>query len=124
MKPRVDDEEEEVSIKRETEQFRKSYVPPRNILRFFREQNVGCGEICFENIYNVVAKIKKNRIQGRDTVEEVPCLSVVHDYTVFYRNCEVSNVLSDIVVAHLTSIAMIRTCSYVLIVDIMHKTNK
>ncbi|KAI5668194.1 hypothetical protein M9H77_18047 [Catharanthus roseus] len=26
----------------QTEQFRKSHVPPRNILRFFREQNVGC----------------------------------------------------------------------------------
>ncbi|KAI5671243.1 hypothetical protein M9H77_11607 [Catharanthus roseus] len=24
------------------EQFRKSHVPPRNILRFFREENVGC----------------------------------------------------------------------------------
>ncbi|KAI5677267.1 hypothetical protein M9H77_08217 [Catharanthus roseus] len=24
------------------EEFRKSHVPPRNILRFFREQNVGC----------------------------------------------------------------------------------
>ncbi|KAI5667535.1 hypothetical protein M9H77_17388 [Catharanthus roseus] len=26
----------------QTEQFRKSHVPPRNILLFFREQNVGC----------------------------------------------------------------------------------
>ncbi|KAI5677610.1 hypothetical protein M9H77_08560 [Catharanthus roseus] len=26
----------------QTEQFRKSHVPPRNILRFFREQDVGC----------------------------------------------------------------------------------
>ncbi|KAI5682853.1 hypothetical protein M9H77_04081 [Catharanthus roseus] len=26
----------------QTEQFRKSHVPPHNILRFFREQNVGC----------------------------------------------------------------------------------
>ncbi|KAI5683181.1 hypothetical protein M9H77_04409 [Catharanthus roseus] len=27
---------------KQTEQFRKSHVPLRNILRFFREQNVGC----------------------------------------------------------------------------------
>ncbi|KAI5649559.1 hypothetical protein M9H77_35564 [Catharanthus roseus] len=26
----------------QTEQFRKSHVPPRNILRFFREQDIGC----------------------------------------------------------------------------------
>ncbi|KAI5659539.1 hypothetical protein M9H77_28332 [Catharanthus roseus] len=26
----------------QTEQFKKSHVPPRNILRFFREQNVSC----------------------------------------------------------------------------------
>ncbi|KAI5652756.1 hypothetical protein M9H77_29943 [Catharanthus roseus] len=45
------------------EQFRKSYVPSRNILRFFREQNVGCA-VNAQKIYNVVAKIKKNRMQG------------------------------------------------------------
>ncbi|KAI5653517.1 hypothetical protein M9H77_30704 [Catharanthus roseus] len=58
----------------QTEQFRKSHVPPRNILRFFREQDVGCA-VSAQKIYNVVAKIKKNRIQGRNTVEEVLCLS-------------------------------------------------
>ncbi|KAI5656809.1 hypothetical protein M9H77_25602 [Catharanthus roseus] len=45
-------------------------------------------------------------------------------YTIFYRNCEDSNVLSDIVIAHPTSIAMIRTWSYLLIMDMMYKTNK
>ncbi|KAI5653377.1 hypothetical protein M9H77_30564 [Catharanthus roseus] len=62
-----------------------------------------------QKIYNVVAKIKKNRMQGRNTVEEVLCLSTIRDYTVFYRNREDSNMLSDIVVAHLTSIEMLRT---------------
>ncbi|KAI5669421.1 hypothetical protein M9H77_19274 [Catharanthus roseus] len=27
---------------RQTEQFKKSHVPPRSILRFFQKQNVGC----------------------------------------------------------------------------------
>ncbi|KAI5676008.1 hypothetical protein M9H77_06958 [Catharanthus roseus] len=45
-------------------------------------------------------------------------------YTVFYRNGEDSNVLSDIVVAHPTSIAMLRTWPYVLIMDTAYKTNK
>ncbi|KAI5661645.1 hypothetical protein M9H77_20968 [Catharanthus roseus] len=68
-------------LMQQTEQFRKSHVPPRNILRFFREQNVGCAvsefyDICSaQKIYNVVAKIKKNRMKGRNTVEEVICLS-------------------------------------------------
>ncbi|KAI5659195.1 hypothetical protein M9H77_27988 [Catharanthus roseus] len=75
-------------------------------------------------IYNVVAKIKKNRMQGRNTVEEVLCLSAQRSYTVFYRNREETTVLSDIVVAHLTSIAMIRTWPYVLIMDTTYKTNK
>ncbi|KAI5662903.1 hypothetical protein M9H77_22226 [Catharanthus roseus] len=79
------------------EQFRKSH-----------EQNVGCA-VSSQKIYNVVAKIKKNRMQGRNTVEEVLCLSTIRDYTVFYRNREDCNVLSDIVVAHLTSIEMLRT---------------
>ncbi|KAI5676693.1 hypothetical protein M9H77_07643 [Catharanthus roseus] len=105
------------------EQFRKSHVPPRNILRFFREQDIGCA-ISAEKIYNVVAKIKKDRMQGRNTVEEVICLSAQWDYTVFYRNREGSYVLSDIVVAHPTSIAMIRTWPYVLIMDTTYKTNK
>ncbi|KAI5671293.1 hypothetical protein M9H77_11657 [Catharanthus roseus] len=96
----------------QTEQFRKSHVPPRNILRFFREQNVGCA-VSTQKIYNVVTKIKKNMMQGRNTVEEVLCLSAKRDYTVFYRNREDSNLLSDIVVAHPTSIEMLRTWPYV-----------
>ncbi|KAI5657901.1 hypothetical protein M9H77_26694 [Catharanthus roseus] len=62
-----------------------------------------------QKVYNVVAKIKKNRMKGRNTVEEVLSLSAGRGYTVFYRNREESNVLSDIVVAHPTSIIMIRT---------------
>ncbi|KAI5663215.1 hypothetical protein M9H77_22538 [Catharanthus roseus] len=104
------------------EQFRKSHVPPRNILRFFREQNVGCS-VSSQKIYNIVAKIKKNRMQGQNTVEEVLCLSTIQDYTVFYRNHEDSNMLSDIVVAHPTSIEMLRTWPYVLIMDTTYKTN-
>ncbi|KAI5659282.1 hypothetical protein M9H77_28075 [Catharanthus roseus] len=77
-----------------------------------------------QKIYIVVAKIKKNRMQGRNTVEEVLCLSAQQGYIVLYRNREESNVLSDIIVAHPTSIAIIRTCSYVLIMDTTYKTNK
>ncbi|KAI5653074.1 hypothetical protein M9H77_30261 [Catharanthus roseus] len=76
-----------------------------------------------QKIYNVIAKIKRNRIQGRNKVEEVLCLSTQRDYTVFHRNREESNVLSDIVVAHPTSIAIIRTWPYVLIMDTTYKTN-
>ncbi|KAI5649959.1 hypothetical protein M9H77_35964 [Catharanthus roseus] len=76
-----------------------------------------------QKIYNVVAKIKKNRMQGRNTVEEVLCLSAIRDYTIFYRNREDSNMLSDIVVAHPTSIEMLRTWPYVLIMDTTYKTN-
>ncbi|KAI5669476.1 hypothetical protein M9H77_19329 [Catharanthus roseus] len=97
-KPIVDDEEEEVQAAKLTEeqliqieQFRKSHVLPRNILRFFREQNVASTLMLAQKIYNVVAKIKKNRMQGRNTIEEVFCLSAIQDYTVFYRNCEDSN---------------------------------
>ncbi|KAI5682871.1 hypothetical protein M9H77_04099 [Catharanthus roseus] len=71
------------------EQFRKSHVPSHNILRFFREQNMGCA-VSAQKIYTVVAKIKKNRINRED-----------------------SNMLSDIVVAHPTSIEMLRTRPYV-----------
>ncbi|KAI5676660.1 hypothetical protein M9H77_07610 [Catharanthus roseus] len=58
----------------QTEQFRKSHVPPRNILQFFREQDVGYA-VSAQKIYNVVAKIKWNRMQGRNTVEEILRLS-------------------------------------------------
>ncbi|KAI5663258.1 hypothetical protein M9H77_22581 [Catharanthus roseus] len=40
----------------QTEQFRKSYVPSRNILRFFREQNMGCAVRRHIN-ENVLAKL-------------------------------------------------------------------
>ncbi|KAI5661755.1 hypothetical protein M9H77_21078 [Catharanthus roseus] len=107
----------------QTKQFRKSHVLPRNILRFFREQDVSYA-VSAQKIYNVVAKIKKNQMQGRNKVDEVFCLSAQWGYTIFYRNSEESNVLSDIVIAHPTSIAMIRTWPYVLIMDTTYKTNK
>ncbi|KAI5681212.1 hypothetical protein M9H77_02439 [Catharanthus roseus] len=77
-----------------------------------------------QKIYNVVAKIKKNRMQERNTVDEVLYLSAQKGYMVFYRNCEESNVLSDIIFAHPTSLAMIRTWPYVLIMYTTYKTNK
>ncbi|KAI5657574.1 hypothetical protein M9H77_26367 [Catharanthus roseus] len=72
----------------QTEQFRKSHVPPCNILRFLREQDVGCTVRKF----TMLLKIKRNWMQGRNTVEEVLCLSAQRDYTVFHRNREESNV--------------------------------
>ncbi|KAI5649907.1 hypothetical protein M9H77_35912 [Catharanthus roseus] len=90
------------------EQFRKSHVPPRNILRFFREQNVGCAVRYVELTLMYPGFI----FRGRNTVEEVLCLSDKREYTVFYRNYEDSNMLSDIVVAHPRSIEMLRTWPY------------
>ncbi|KAI5668009.1 hypothetical protein M9H77_17862 [Catharanthus roseus] len=78
-------------------------------------------DICSAHkIYNVVAKIKKNQMQGKNMVDEILCLSAQRGYTMYYRNCEESNVLSDIVVAHPISIAMIRTWPYVLVMDITY----
>ncbi|KAI5649553.1 hypothetical protein M9H77_35558 [Catharanthus roseus] len=88
------------AIAEQTEQFRKSNVPP--LLRFFREQNVGCA-VRAQKIYNVVVKIKKNRMQGQNTAEVVLCLSAQRG----------GNVLSDIVVAHPTSIEMMRMWLYI-----------
>ncbi|KAI5669503.1 hypothetical protein M9H77_19356 [Catharanthus roseus] len=67
----------------QTEQFRKSHVPPHNILQFFHKQNVGCAVsyvpllligyynifiFVAQKIYSLVAKIKKNRMQGGNTI--------------------------------------------------------
>ncbi|KAI5681600.1 hypothetical protein M9H77_02828 [Catharanthus roseus] len=81
------------------EQFRKSHKPPCNMLRLFREQNVDCA-VSVHSIYNVLAKMKKKRMQGCNTIEEVLCLSAQRGCAVFYRNCDESDVLSDIVIAY------------------------
>ncbi|KAI5668290.1 hypothetical protein M9H77_18143 [Catharanthus roseus] len=47
--------------------------------------------ILYTKIYNVIAKIKKNRMQGQNTIEKVLCLSAEWGYAVFYINCEDSN---------------------------------
>ncbi|KAI5655411.1 hypothetical protein M9H77_32598 [Catharanthus roseus] len=94
----------------QTEQFRNSHVPPCNILRFFREQDVGC----------VVRKF----IMLLPRLRGIRCRKEIRGYTVFHKNREDSNVLSDIIVAHPTSIAMIRTWPYVLIMNTTYKTNK
>ncbi|KAI5672264.1 hypothetical protein M9H77_12628 [Catharanthus roseus] len=44
-----------------------------------------------QKIYNIVAKITRNRMQGRNTVEEVLCLSTQKGYTIFHRNREENN---------------------------------
>ncbi|KAI5649752.1 hypothetical protein M9H77_35757 [Catharanthus roseus] len=67
---------------KQTEQFMKSHVPPRNILRFFREH---------------ILVVQLGMMQGRNTVGEALCLSAQRGYTVFYRNTEDNNILSDIV---------------------------
>ncbi|KAI5672969.1 hypothetical protein M9H77_13333 [Catharanthus roseus] len=105
-KPIVDDEEEE--------------IPKKGMDRMGRKN------ICFYSInkYKILMYIKRNRMQGRSTVEEVLRLSAERGYTIFYRNSEDNDVLSDIVVAHPTSIAMIRSWPYVLIMDTTYKTNK
>ncbi|KAI5659287.1 hypothetical protein M9H77_28080 [Catharanthus roseus] len=113
-KPIVDNEEEEVQIKRrghnhaigvythghaqavkltkkqliQTKQFMKSHVLPRNILRFFQEQNVGC-VVSAQKIYNVVAKIKKNRMYNMPLLEVVGMTPIGKNFTVattFMRN--------------------------------------
>ncbi|KAI5658153.1 hypothetical protein M9H77_26946 [Catharanthus roseus] len=76
---------------KQTEQFMKSHVPPRNMLQFFREQNVGC-TVSAQKIYNIVAKIKKNMMQGQNTVEEVLYLCAQRGYIVFYRKGKESNI--------------------------------
>ncbi|KAI5662825.1 hypothetical protein M9H77_22148 [Catharanthus roseus] len=91
---------------------------------FITDRIFNSKDSCAQKIYNVVTKIKKNKMKGQNTVEEVLCLSAERGYTVFYRNGEESNVLSDIVVAYPTSIVMIRTWQYVLIMDTMYKPNK
>ncbi|KAI5662688.1 hypothetical protein M9H77_22011 [Catharanthus roseus] len=133
MKPIVDDEEEEIPIKRQGLYATKKCECPFKLKgeqmatsenwQLFVHNRRHSHKIAVyyhghaqaarlmedaQKIYNVVAKIKKNRMQGRNTVEEVLRLSTKRGYKVFYRNREESNVLSDIVVAHPTSIAMIR----------------
>ncbi|KAI5675318.1 hypothetical protein M9H77_06268 [Catharanthus roseus] len=115
-KPVVDDEEEEVQVKRRGPYGTKNCSCP---FKLKGEQMA-----ITQKIYNVVAKIKKNRMQRRNTVEEVLCLSAKREYTVFYRNREDSNVLSDTVVAYQTSTEMMGTWTYVLIMDTTYKINK
>ncbi|KAI5675576.1 hypothetical protein M9H77_06526 [Catharanthus roseus] len=106
-KPIVDDEEE-VPIKK-----RRPYRT-KNAARLTEEQS------------QQTEQFRKSHVppQGRNMVEEVLCLSAQRGYTVFYRNRDESNVLSDIIAAHPISIAMIRTWPYVLIMDTTYKTNK
>ncbi|KAI5658695.1 hypothetical protein M9H77_27488 [Catharanthus roseus] len=74
------------------EQFRKSHVQPRNILRFFWEQNVGC-VVSAQKIYNVVEKIKKNRMYNMPLLEVVGMTPIGKNFTVasaFMRNEQVT----------------------------------
>ncbi|KAI5676097.1 hypothetical protein M9H77_07047 [Catharanthus roseus] len=105
----IDDEEEEVQVKWRGPYGTKKCGYP---FKLKGKQMAMCENRNAQKIYNVTAKIKKNRMLGRNMVEEVLCLSAKQGYTAFYRNPEGSNVLSGIVVAHPTSIEMIRMWPY------------
>ncbi|KAI5683175.1 hypothetical protein M9H77_04403 [Catharanthus roseus] len=54
----------------QTEQFRKSHVPPHNILRFFREQDIGCA-VSAHKIYNIVVRLRRTGWVTRSSTETV-----------------------------------------------------
>ncbi|KAI5660160.1 hypothetical protein M9H77_28953 [Catharanthus roseus] len=138
-KPIVDDEEKEIPIKRRDLMGLKkcghnhkivvydhghaqaAKLTEEQLQRTEHSRRVMCRLVIsydfFENKMLVVQL-------GKNTVKKVLCLSAQRGYTVFYRNREESNILSDIVVAHPTSIAMIRMLPHVLIMDTTYKTNK
>ncbi|KAI5673148.1 hypothetical protein M9H77_13512 [Catharanthus roseus] len=70
-----------------------------------------------QTVYNVRAKIKKTRMEGRNIVEELLHQCNTRGYRCYWRYCEENNVLNDIVVAHSVSILMMRICHFVLIID-------
>ncbi|KAI5654873.1 hypothetical protein M9H77_32060 [Catharanthus roseus] len=137
-KPRIDDEEEEVPIKKwgpygikkcgclfklkgeqmaTSENWQLFVHDGRHNLKIavYNHCHAQAARLTKEyahKLYNVVAKFKKNRMQGRNTVGEVLYLSAQWGYIVFYGNGENNNVLSDIIVAHPTSIAMIKMWPY------------
>ncbi|KAI5683227.1 hypothetical protein M9H77_04455 [Catharanthus roseus] len=98
------------------EKFGKSHMTARNMLRFFREQNLDCTvryvALHLLEIIQHPCQDEEENDAGRNTVEEVLCLSAQQGYIVFYRNSDGSNLLSDIVVVHPISIQMIRTRPY------------
>ncbi|KAI5653564.1 hypothetical protein M9H77_30751 [Catharanthus roseus] len=139
-KPLVDDEEEEIPKKSVDRMRRKNQMATSENWQLFvhngrhnhkiavySHSHAQATRLTEEQLQQIEqfrkSHIKRDRMQGRNTVEEVLCLSEERGYTVFYRNGEDSNVLSDIVVAHPTSIAMLRTWPYVLIMDMTYKTN-
>ncbi|KAI5667048.1 hypothetical protein M9H77_16901 [Catharanthus roseus] len=143
-KPIVDNEEEEIPKKRRGPYGTKKCGCPfklkgeqmatsENWQLFIHNGRHNHKIVVYSHGHAQAARLTEEQLQqteqfkkshGRNTVEEVLCLSAERDYTVFHRNREESNVLSDIVVAHPTSIAMIRTWTYVLIMDTTYKTNK
>ncbi|KAI5677074.1 hypothetical protein M9H77_08024 [Catharanthus roseus] len=104
------------------EQWSRCHVVPRFLMANSQENNPDTA-VGSRTIHNARAKIKKDRTQKRNTVEEVLHMCSNLGYTYFWRNCDESTVFSDIVFAHPTSIQMLNTWSYVLVLDTTYKTN-
>ncbi|KAI5673798.1 hypothetical protein M9H77_14162 [Catharanthus roseus] len=68
--------------------------------------------------------MKKKRIEGRNTVEEVFHQCNQRGYRCYWRNCKENNILTYIVIVHPVSILMMRSWQFVLIIDTTYKTNK
>ncbi|KAI5658216.1 hypothetical protein M9H77_27009 [Catharanthus roseus] len=68
--------------------------------------------------------MKKKRMEGHKTVEEVLHQCNKRGYKCYWKNCEENNFLSDIVVAYPISILTMRTWPFVLTMDTTHKMSK
>ena len=74
-------------------------------------------------IYNVKQSIRREEMEGRTPLQHCLYMAIEHKYVV-WTDLDSEEELSRLLVVNLTSIQMIRTWPYVVLIDTTYKTNK
>ena len=74
-------------------------------------------------IYNVRQSIRREEMEGRTLLQHCLYMATEHNYVV-WTDLDSEGELSRLLVANPTSIQMIRTWPYVVLIDTTYKTNK
>ena len=101
----------------------KSMVRPKDILATLKQRSE-LNVTTMKTIYNARHRHRVVERGGRTQMQQFMNKLTGHKYIECYRNCEDSDITTDLVFVHPTSIQLLRSFPHVLIMDCTYKTNR
>ena len=111
-----------VDIRQHIREFSATGMQPAFIMTSIK-QNFPDFFASMNQIYNVRQSIRREEMEGRTPLQHCLYMAIGYNYVV-WTDLENEGQLSRLLIANPTSIQMIRTWPYLLLIDTTYKTNK